>query len=87
MSAYQCSEGDGYVANDQDCNDLDEDIHPNATEICDRIDNDCDEAIDDLDSDVLDQLSWYLDTDGDGFGYGGEILACELPLPVGDRQY
>ncbi|MEC8381320.1 MAG: MopE-related protein [Myxococcota bacterium] len=81
VSAYQCSEGEGYVANDQDCNDSDDDIHPNATEICDQKDNDCDEAIDDLDMDVIDQLTWYLDLDGDGFGSGGEILACEVPLP------
>ena len=60
VSAYQCSEGDGYVANDQDCNDSDDDIHPNATEICDQKDNDCDEAIDDLDMDVIDQLTCCL---------------------------
>jgi hypothetical protein len=33
---------EGYVANATDCNDADASVHPDAEEICDGIDNDCD---------------------------------------------
>ena len=37
-----CSQPVGYVDNDDDCNDGRADIHPDAVEICDDLDNDCD---------------------------------------------
>ncbi len=36
----------GTVANDWDCDDLRERIHPGAREICDQRDNDCDGVVD-----------------------------------------
>ncbi|MFY8138822.1 MAG: putative metal-binding motif-containing protein, partial [Flavobacteriales bacterium] len=36
----------GYVLNNSDCNDTNAAVRPNATEICDGIDNDCDATID-----------------------------------------
>ena len=49
-----------------DCNDDDPSIHPDALEICDLLDNDCDEVVD-VDVDEGAPL-WYADTDGDGHG-------------------
>ena len=56
---------DGYTERDGDCNDRDPDIHPGAEEICDGLDNDCNETID---VDASDILIWYADADEDGFG-------------------
>ena len=43
-----CGQPQGYVTNDLDCNDSETggNIHPNASEVCDDIDNNCDEEID-----------------------------------------
>lgn len=77
----RCNSGNEYVSNDQDCNDSDPLVHPDATEICDGIDNDCDYRVDDEDDFVADALEWYTDQDGDGFGTGAAMLACVLPTP------
>ena len=61
--AQGCLPPAGYVTNDTDCDDTNAAIHPNATEICDGIDNDCDQQIDEGPF-----VTYYADTDGDGFG-------------------
>jgi hypothetical protein len=56
---------------DGDCNDKDAEIHPDADEICDYIDNNCDGLADRDDSDVIitdEEPICYSDTDKDGFG-------------------
>lgn len=68
----------GYVANSDDCDDANASVHPGATETCNAIDDDCDGSTDPSDS--VDALTWYGDTDGDGYGVATEpILACEKP--------
>lgn len=54
----------GYVDNSTDCDDNSDTVHPGAPEICDGKDNDCNSKIDD----GLPQFTYYVDTDGDGFG-------------------
>ncbi|MEC7983609.1 MAG: MopE-related protein, partial [Myxococcota bacterium] len=63
-----CSVPAGYVENDEDCDDSDPTISPDADEICDGIDNDCDGLGDDEDTVISGGNTYYLDSDGDGFG-------------------
>jgi len=41
-----CEEPEGYVDNDEDCDDTEEEINPEATEVCNGRDDDCDGLID-----------------------------------------
>jgi hypothetical protein len=71
------ADGDGFPCQ-VDCDDEDGDIHPDASEVCDGIDNDCDHSIDE--NDALDAEIWYADLDGDGYGDPGlTTLACVRP--------
>lgn len=75
-----CEQPTGYVADSTDCNDGNVDQHPNATEICNGIDDDCDLLIDDADDGITGQLTWYADTDVDGFGDPNtSMLECDQP--------
>ena len=47
VSTISCSSESGYVEDDTDCDDSNIDISPIADEICDEIDNNCDDIIDD----------------------------------------
>lgn len=44
LFAVDCSPPVGFVANDLDCNDGDGNVNPDRTDVCDGIDNDCDEG-------------------------------------------
>ena len=72
---------DGFFAGEH-CDDNNASISPRAAEVCDGIDNDCDELIDDADDDVNPNLfrPFYEDADGDGFGDAGSMVEqCEAP--------
>ena len=60
-----------------DCNDRDPLAGPDVPELCDDVDNDCDGA---TDEDVREDLRWFVDQDGDGYGGGaGTASGCERP--------
>jgi hypothetical protein len=73
------ADGDGHTE-DVDCDDADAAIHPEAEEVCDGLDNDCDGLADDEDEGVTGTTTWYPDVDGDGFGNtAGGLEACAAP--------
>ncbi|MBX2800647.1 MAG: putative metal-binding motif-containing protein [Myxococcales bacterium] len=77
VAVTQCDAPSGHVLFAGDCDDTDADRHPNASETCDDVDNDCDGLTDDSDSDVL-AATWHLDLDGDAFGDPSiTTLACD----------
>ncbi len=56
-----------------DCNDNNSEIHPGAPELCNVVDDDCDDEVDD----GMETGSIYRDRDGDGFGEpGGPEEGC-----------
>ena len=79
-SNFDCEPGAGWVEDDADCDDANSSIHPDASEVCDTIDNDCDGLIDDADDSVTGTSTWYADADGDGYGDDAATAdACEQP--------
>ena len=73
VSACSAPSG-GYVANNDDCNDSQNNINPGAAEFCNLIDDDCDGQIDEG------LNTYYADNDGDGFGAGPVTITCEQPV-------
>lgn len=73
------SDGDGYEQY-EDCNDQDRTVHPGAPELCNGIDDDCDDEVDE----GLDFETWYLDADADGFG--DDDTSVETCMPVEGMQ-
>ena len=72
-----CAAPEGFGADATDCDDAAASVNPSATEVCDAIDNDCSG---DVDSDAVDQSTWYLDRDSDGYGDVDTVqMACEQP--------
>ncbi len=70
----------GFVDNNLDCDDSNASVYPNATEICDNLDNDCNGLTDD----GLVFTTYYVDADHDGFGSGANSTEnCLGVAPAG----
>ena len=81
-SVRACEPPSGAVANALDCDDEDPSVHPDAIEVCDGLDNDCDTRIDDDDDDIDASTGsvFFADVDADGFGDPDfPVSACVLP--------
>lgn len=72
-----CEQPANTVTNDDDCNDNDNDINPDATEVCDQQDNDCDGSTDE----GVPTETYYADDDNDGYGDNNDsVESCEQPV-------
>ena len=70
----ECMQPQGYVNDSADCDDKNKIINPNAIEICDDVDNNCNNNIDE---EV--KLTFYADLDSDGFGnIGNKTELCAV---------
>jgi hypothetical protein len=78
ISQKSCKPIPGFVTNKTDCDDTDNDNRPNAKEVCDGEDNNCDGKIDE--SSAEDASVWYVDSDKDGYGNTAvSVKACKAP--------
>ncbi|PJA46770.1 hypothetical protein CO173_01610 [Candidatus Uhrbacteria bacterium CG_4_9_14_3_um_filter_41_35] len=77
VTEVACNAPSGFVATATDCDDNVALVHPGATEICDSVDNDCDNTVD---VSAVDALTWYQDADTDSFGNAFVTeVACNAP--------
>ena len=81
-ASWACQAFTDQVEDGTDCDDMLTAVNPDATEVCNGIDDDCDRDIDDDDSslDTSTADTWYADTDGDGEGDPDSAMAtCVVP--------
>ena len=72
-------DGDGSL-NPDDCAPDDGEVHPGAAEVCNQIDDDCANGVDD----GVPTTTWHADADGDGFGGAGPTIErCGGVPPAG----
>ena len=76
-TVVSCEAPEGYVSDAQDCDDNNNTINPSFDEICDGIDNNCDQRVDE--SEAVDAPIWYLDFDNDGYGSTYSVFSCVQP--------
>lgn len=78
---YLCSPPSGYSLNALDCDDSLSAVNPDAAEVCDGMDNNCNGQADE----GLVMGTFYLDEDGDGFGSRDHsIEGCASKAYVGN---
>jgi len=75
-----CQNTGNYSADQgQDCDDGDAFVHPDATEVCNGKDDNCDTLTDPEDADGC--TTWYIDLDQDGWGTPQTRCLCVAALP------
>ncbi len=83
LMSTACDAPDGFVDAADDCDDLSAATFPNAPELCDGLDNDCNDTIDDG---ATGTLPYWADADKDGFGDPNvEANACARPAGYTDN--
>ena len=71
-----CEQPSGTVEVSGDCDDTEAAVAPGTDETCNDVDDDCDGTVDE---DPTDPIDWWPDEDGDGYGAGDAVQACDAP--------
>ena len=72
-SMLACNQPEGFAAKAGDCDDTNNEINPDASEACNRLDDNCDGEIDEGVENI-----WYIDNDNDSFGNPEVfVMSCE----------
>jgi parallel beta-helix repeat protein len=80
-----CELRPGIVRDDTDCNDLDAEVSPGADEVCDGVDNNCSDEVDE--PEAIDALQWWRDADKDTYGNTiDSVRACNQPFGYVDND-
>ncbi len=88
VAVEACFAPAGYVANNTDCDDTRNDVNPGAEELCDEVDNDCDDEVDEgCGGCTINEILGDLDGDCDVDGDDRNILRASLRKCVGDSGY
>lgn len=80
LTLTACTDGDGdgtyptTCAGGTDCDDSKSNVSPNATEVCDEVDNDCDGQTNEGVGNT-----YYTDADHDSYGTGSGTVSCNIP--------
>ena len=77
-----CGLVEGYSLQNSDCDDTNPEVHEDAVEVCNGIDDDCDRRTDVYDDSLPEDelIVSYRDGDGDGFGDASRThVGCEVP--------
>lgn len=79
---YACEAPTGTSGTLGDCDDANNNIHPGASEVCNEVDDNCNNS-----KDEGVESTFYLDDDGDGFGNPTQPKdACEAPKDYVDND-
>jgi hypothetical protein len=70
-----CARPAGHVTSSNDCDDNNSARTPGKAEVCDGVDNNCANGVDE----GLPATNYYRDNDGDGVGAGAAVGACAQP--------
>jgi MYXO-CTERM domain-containing protein len=80
-SVGACAPPAGHLEDGSDCDDANPAINPDAAEVCNGLDDDCDALVDDADPDRDPSTGsmFYADADGDLYGGATAVWSCDVP--------
>ena len=78
VKSCRCEGVPGWTMVPGDCDDGDDTVHPNGIEVCDTLDNNCNDEIDE--ENAADCQPYFKDIDGDGFGLTDKMKCLCQPF-------
>ena len=77
VTDFACDPPAGFADNAFDCDDANVAVNPDADELCNGYDDNCDGTVDEIGA--VDAPTWYADADADGFGDPSTTIeACSI---------